>query len=199
MRSATDKSLTAYLVDDAPGELISAYANNYADGTRLVAVARATVPEFGDFERGRLLVRYAVQPIPRGLRPAVRRDRAIRRALFPPGGYAHAVPLQAASYIQGGIPGVGLGFILLGGLVGLLDGALLRLREARFTTVVALTTAVVAIPVYLRSSEAGGFALAVIELIGLAIVAWTADGGLTRLRRRLSYPSRRSLRAASSK
>jgi hypothetical protein len=179
-----DKAFSAYLLNDAPAELRSAYANNYADGVRLIAVSRATVPEYADFEYGKIFLRYAVQPIPRKWRPAPGRPEALKRALYPGGGYAHAIPLQATSYIQGGPLAVIFAFLLLGTAVAFLDRRLSGTREASLTTVVALTTAAVAIPSYLRASEAGGIAIAALDILGLSLVAFTADGGMRRLRNR---------------
>lgn len=170
-----DKALSAYLVSDAPGELGQAYANNYADGVRLIALARATVPRYGQFEKGKLLLRYVLQPIPRAARPRVERDPAIRRALYPGGGQIHAIPLQATTYLQWGVAAVVLVFGLLGALIAWLDRTLVTTRRATFPTTVVLCAVVVALPAFLRASEAGGFAVAAIEVIGLGLVASTTE------------------------
>ena len=139
-------SLGEYLTAEAPSELTSAYANNYADGVRLITVALVTVPHFGDYERGKLLLRYAVQPIPRSLRPQVGRDPALGRALYPGRGYAHAIPLQASAYLQWGVPAVVVVFVALGVLVAWIDLQVVTLRRISLTRLVLLTSSIVAVP-----------------------------------------------------
>ncbi len=197
----SDKGFGSYLVDEGRTEVADAYANNYADGVRLLALTRATVPDHGDFEYGKLLVRYAAQPIPRKWRPKPSRSDALERALYPGEGYAHAIPLQASAYIQAGPPGIVIVFLLLGAGVALLDRRLSQLTRSSITVVVVLTTLVVAIPSYLRSSEAGGFALAAVDVLGLGLVAFTADGGVGRLLGRASryLPDGMGARSSASK
>lgn len=180
-----DKPFAEYLTENAPDELAPAYANNYADGVRLFALAQVTVPRYGGYEYGKLGLRYVAQPIPRSRRPEISRSRAIERAMFPSDGTSHAIPLQVSTYLQGGLAVVVLAFLLLGAGVAWLDRRLLGTRRGSFTRVVFLTSVAVAVPSYLRSSEAGGLALAAIDVVGLTLVAFTAEGGARRLRARL--------------
>jgi hypothetical protein len=168
-----DKPLPTYLVQDAPGEFADAYANNYADGVRLIAVAIATVPRYDDFERGKLLMRYALQPLPRAVRPEVSRGPALTRVLFPEGPFAHAVPLQATAYIQWGIAAVAIVFILLGAFIAWLDWLVVTAAHATFTSTVCLVATIVAVPSFLRAAEAGSLALVLMEVLGLTLVAWS--------------------------
>ena len=189
-QSRSDKSLVSYLVDDAPRELVSAYANNYADGTRLVAVARLTVPRFGDFERGRLLVRYALQPIPRSLRPATdagsaalrtgavsRRGQRARRA-------AAGVGLHPGRHRR-----VVLAFLLLvrwsQSWTGHCYGSTRAASQGWFSWRCRSWSPSRCTCV---SSEAGGFALALIEVLGLDRGRVDRRRGLGRLRGRLALP-----------
>jgi hypothetical protein len=163
-----------YLWKTAPGEVTDAYANNYADGVRLVALALATVPDHAGYEHGEVVLRYLLHPIPRAIRPPEpHRDAALRRAMYPGGGYAYAIPLEAIAYLQGGPIVVLLTFLALGAVVRLVDTSAWRLGEVSFTRVVVLTSLAAAIPSYIRSAEAGGLALAALDVVGLALVAVT--------------------------
>ena len=167
---ASDPGFVDYATHRAIRELPSAYANNYADGLRLVATAERIVPDQADYEYGKVALRLAAQPIPRPLRPKVSTDLPLKRAFEPPGGNQFAIPLQAVSYIQFGLVGVVLAGLMIGLLIGQLDRWLLR-RRATMPVLLALIAAAVQVPFLLRAGIPRGLAVSVFEVAGLWAVA----------------------------
>jgi hypothetical protein len=186
-----------YLTKVAPGETVDAYANNYVDTVRLMAMARSIVPDKASPEGIRPLLTVILKPIPSGLRPALHRDPQIRRTFEPAGPYVYAEPLQVTGYLAGVGVGVVLLFVLTGYLVAKLDRWLVSSRKRSAWTALAAICACVQVPVFLRSGLPGGAAFAGIEVLGTLTVTWHIAGG--RLRELISRCRHAARRAASSR
>jgi hypothetical protein len=159
--------LARYLTSVAPGEIPVAYSDNYADGVRVLALARATVPAHAGYEYGKELLRLLLQPIPHSLRPGVATAPAIKVALYPPGGSSYAQPLQAVSYLEFGLPGVVVTFIVLGAALAALDARLEAIERARASSVMLLCAIVVSILEIVRGAAAAQVATVISVLIVL--------------------------------
>jgi hypothetical protein len=160
--------LVQYLWSVAPGEIPVAFANNYADGVRLIALSRATVPRYAGYEYGKELLRLLLQPLPHGIRPTVNLAPGLKEALYPGNGDSvYAQPLQVVSYLQFGIPGVAVAFLLLGLGLAELDFRLASIRRARPSTLVLLTGIIVEVLATVRGASAPsvGFSLASLALM----------------------------------
>lgn len=168
-------SLGRYIWSVAPAEVPTAYADNYADGVRLMALSRATVPRRADYEYGKELLRLLLQPLPSGVRPAITPAPGLKAALYPPGGYVYAQPLQAVSYIQFGIPGVVVVFALLGALIAEVDVRLGRLLRVRPSSLMLLTAGIADLPVVLRGSSTPSVAFSMASLVLIFLVARTSE------------------------
>ena len=66
-------------------------------------------------------------------------------------------------------------FVALGVLVAWIDLQVVTLRRISLTRLVLLTSSIVAVPLVLRASDAGAFAVAAMEVLGLGVVAWTSS------------------------
>ena len=165
-----------YVENRATKEAIRAYTNNYADGVRLIARARALVPKQVGYENGRGFMRLALQPIPRFLRPQVHVAKPLRPLLESSGGYTYAIPIPLAAYVERGLVGVVLGGVLLGAALVMVDRKLAKDRQ-RLSALLVLTTLAVEIPFCLRNSLPRGVAFATLEVLGMLIVAGTCLRG----------------------
>ncbi len=193
----TAVSFGRYLVAIAPDEVVDAYVNNYVDGVRLAGLARSIVPDRADPEGLRPLATVLLKPIPSGLRPELGRDRLIQETFEPRGPYVYAEPLQVTGYLAAEGYGVILAFVLLGWVVARLDRWLVApVRRAPATALTAIS-AVVQLPVLVRSGLPGGVAFAGIEVLGTLAVTWHIAGG--RPLELLSRCRRAARRAASSR
>jgi hypothetical protein len=181
----TRVGLARYLWSIAPGEVPQAYAQNYADGVRLTALSRATVPRYADYEYGKELLRLLVQPLPSGIRPEVRPSPPLKAALYPGGG-VYAQPLQVVSYLQFGVPGVVLVFLGLGAALTKLDGFIARLRRARPSTLVLLTGTMIEILAVMRGASAPSVGYAIASLALMYVVSRTTEQPLTNSQPRSS-------------
>jgi hypothetical protein len=170
-------SLIAYAEDVAPYTAVDAYANNYVDTVRLVAVARAVVPHLAPYEGARPIVELALKPIPSTIRPAITRNSAISRVFDPHGGYAYATPLQVTAYLAGGPIAVALVFVLVGFAVGRLDEWLAQPALRSPAAAAAAIALAVQVPVMLRSGVPNGIAFLGTEVLGTAVVTWLVAGG----------------------
>jgi hypothetical protein len=168
-------SLGRYLTSVAPGEIPAAYSNNYADGVRVLALARATVPRHAGYEYGKELLRLLLQPIPHSIRPSVATAPAIEAAIYPPDAGSYAQPLQAVSYLQFGLPGVVVTFLALGVALAALDARLEAIERARPSTVMLLCAVVVSILEILRGAAAAGVATIISVLIVLYLVMRSSE------------------------
>ena len=164
-----------YLVNVAPGDSVTAYATNYADQVRLLALARAVVPSDAGYEYGRIVARLALQPIPRFFRPEITRDPDLARALYPTSLYAYAVPLQADAYIQFGVGGMVIVFVLVGAVLRQIDLRLNAAQRLPLRTFLALMALAIALALVLRSGLQGGVAFGAIEIIGFWLAATVID------------------------
>lgn len=173
-RPASERvALPYYATHIAVSEAAAAYANNYADGVRLLAAARDLVPSAADYEFGSGLLRLLVQPIPGSIRPDVTDDGPIEKTFYSTEeGSSYALPLQLFGYTQFGIVGVCLVAALLGAAAALLAQLLLNPGRS-LPLLIALTAAAVQLPVVLRTGVPRGIAVAMIEIVGSFVVAWT--------------------------
>jgi hypothetical protein len=167
--------LASYMVDVAPGKAVDDYANNYASGVSLIAQARRIVPAQADYEYGKVILRLALKPLPHPIRPAVREARAIRDAFDPNGGYTNAVPLQAISYLQFGLPGVAIVFVAFGALLAWVDRRLATPRQS-LTALLPTVALAVEIPIVLRGGIPAGLVFLLIDVIGMWAAAVTVAG-----------------------
>lgn len=165
-------SLGHYATERAPSELAHAYANNYVDSVRLLALAELLVPRSADWERGRALQEMAVKPLPRAIRPDIGRQKVLAAAFNPTDEYAYAMPLVATAFLAGGILVVLLVSLACGGLVGALDR---RLASDTLSAggAVILVVAVVGFPSLMRAGVPDGVVLLLIDVIGTWIVVRT--------------------------
>jgi hypothetical protein len=173
-------TFSRYLRTAAVHELATAYANNYADGVRLIALGRATVPAYAEPEFGKEFFRLALTPIPYRWRPNVPTARAIKDAFYPSPSYAYAQPLQLVSYLQFSLPGVVVVFFLLGGIVTELDRQLAKRIVFRLSTLLALLGLAVDLNVFLRSASGQADAFAVLTLFLLWLVVRTSERPVAR-------------------
>jgi hypothetical protein len=177
--SAEKLSFVDYVQTRAAKEVIQAYVGNYADGVRLVARARAVVPQEAGYEKGRGFVRLALQPIPSFVRPNVQVAAPLRPLLESNRGYTHALPIPLVGYVEFGLFGV----VLAGGLLGLavvaVDRQLAR-DHLSLIRLLLLVAAAVQIPFCLRTGIPRGVAFATLDLLGMWIVARTCLGGSAR-------------------
>jgi hypothetical protein len=164
--------LVHYATKQAPSEFASAYANNYVDSVRLIAIADRLVPRSADWEGGRALVEMAVKPLPRPIRPTVRRQRVLQEAFNPSEDYAFAMPLIGTAFLAGGIIVVLLVCLGTGALVGWLDRRLSSdALSARSAAV--LVVAAVSFPSVMRAGVPAGVVLLLVDVIGMWVVART--------------------------
>jgi hypothetical protein len=170
-----------YLHTAAVQELTSAYANNYADGVRLIALGRVTVPAYAEPELGKEFLRLLLQPIPYPWRPNVSTAPAIRAAFYPSPSYAYAQPLQLVSYLQFSLPGVVLAFFLVGAAIAELDRQLAQRGAFRLSTLLALLGLAVDLPVFLRGASGPADALAALTLLLLWLVVRTSEQPVQRV------------------
>jgi hypothetical protein len=139
---------------------------------RLIALARAIVPKRAEYQHGRVVLQLLVQPIPRVLRPPVDSDPVIEQTFNPGGGNSYALPLQLVSYIQFGLPGVGVvGFFLGFFMVGI-EGLIRRPQQSLPMLLLGVATAI-QVPFLLRTGVPRGLALGALEVFGAYVVART--------------------------
>ena len=164
--------LAEYATRQAPTELSSAYANNYFDGVRLIAIADEMVPRRADWEGARALAETAVKPLPHAIRPEVGRQKVLRRAFNPTEDYAYAMPLIATSFLAGGMLVVLLVSIATGVLVGALER---RLASDTLTAggVAVVVVAAVSFPSLLRAGLPAGAVFLLVDVAGMWLVART--------------------------
>jgi hypothetical protein len=161
-----------YATKLAPPELAAAYANNYVDGVRLLAIADSLVPHKASYEGLRPLLELAVRPLPNAVRPELHRQRALRAAFEPSETSAYAMPLVVTAFLAGGL----LVALLAAGAVGVLVGYLDRRLASDWLaagTVAVLVVAVVSVPGVLRAGIPAGAMLMLIEVAGMWLVART--------------------------
>jgi hypothetical protein len=169
---AAEVGLLRYATHQAPSEFASAYANNYADGVRLVAIADHLVPRAADWEGGRALVEMALKPLPRSIRPALDRQDVLQQAFNPTEEYAYAMPLIATAFLAGGLLVVFSVSLITGALVGWLDRRLASdTLSARSAAV--LVVAIVSFPSVMRSGIPAGVVLLLVDVVGIWVVART--------------------------
>ncbi|MGI8802553.1 MAG: hypothetical protein ACR2KV_10320 [Solirubrobacteraceae bacterium] len=168
-------TLVHYLTAVAPGQIPVAFANNYADGVRLMALSVVTVPRHADYEYGKEALRLLIQPLPHSLRPVIEPAPGLKAALYPGGGYVYAQPVQVVSYLQFGLPGVVLAFVLLGVLVAEFDFRLAVLRRIRPSTLVLITAVIVEVLATLRGASSPSDAFAVSTLLVMYAVSRTSE------------------------
>jgi len=165
--------LAHYAIKQAPSEFASAYANNYVDSVRLLAIADRLVPRSADWEGGRALLEMAVKPLPRPIRPKVERQEVLRMAFNPSEDYEFAMPLIGTSFLAGGIVIVLLVSVATGALVGWLDRRLASdALSARSAAVVVV--AVIGFPNVMRGGLPAGVVILLVDVFGMWIVARTA-------------------------
>jgi hypothetical protein len=171
------ESLGSYVLNTAPHQVVAAYVGNYVDTQELISLARAIVPRYAHYERGVVLLTLLTKPIPRPLRPLIHRQAVINRIFYPTSSSSYAIPLQAIAYLQFGIPGVIFAFLLVGAVLARIDHALTAERLSLAAVLTLVTTATM-IPFVLRSGVPVGVTVAIVEILGVFVVA-----RLSRLRR----------------
>jgi len=176
----TSVTLPTYLVEIAPREMVDAYVNNYVDGVSLIGTVRRIVPAHANYEYGKAVLRLFAKIVPRPLRPAVTTAPAIKRELEPSSAYVYAIPLQATAYLQFGLPGVVMVFLLVGALVATIDRRLQRQEQISVQAVLVLVTLAVQIPILLRSGVPAGAVFLLLDVIGVWIAAVTVTGQTRR-------------------
>ena len=174
----THVSRLDYLVTIGPGEFAHSWANNSADGVRLIALGETVVPHLASPEYGKELLRLLVHPLPHGIRPAVSTAPAIRDAIYPSTVDSFAQPLQLVSYLQFTWMGVVVVFLLLGRGMSALERALAVGRRLRPSTLVLLVALAIHVPVLLRTASANADAVSLIEVVGIWLVARTCEAPL---------------------
>lgn len=164
--------LADYATRQAPAELASAYANNYFDGVRLIAIADELVPRRADWEGARAVAETLVKPLPHSVRPEVAREQVLRRAFNPTEDYAYAMPLIATSFLAGGMLVVLLVSIATGALVGALER---RLASGCLTAggAAVVVVAAVSLPSLLRAGLPAGAVFLLVDVAGMWLVART--------------------------
>ncbi|MDX6678668.1 MAG: hypothetical protein QOE31_2720 [Solirubrobacteraceae bacterium] len=165
-------AFTHYATHNAPSELATAYANNYVDTVRLIAIADRLVPRSADWEGPRALLELAVKPLPRPVRPTIGRQQVLRAAFEPNEDYAYAMPLFGTAFLAGGIVVLALVSIGVGAFVGVLDR---RLASQTLTvgTVAVLVAVAVGVPSLLRGGVPAGATLLLVDGVGTWVVART--------------------------
>jgi hypothetical protein len=165
-------AFTHYATHNAPSELATAYANNYVDTVRLIAIADRLVPRSADWEGPRALLELAVKPLPRPVRPTIGRQQELRAAFEPNEDYAYAMPLFGTAFLAGGIVVLALVSIGVGAFVGVLDR---RLASQTLTvgTVAVLVAVAVGVPSLLRGGVPAGATLLLVDGVGTWVVART--------------------------
>lgn len=178
-------SFVDYAADVAIPESVRVYATNYADGVRLVGLARDIVPGEAGHEFGRAFLRLAVHPVPSPLRPEVGHDPALDRLYEPQSGFSYAIPMHAMAYVQFGWAGVVAIFAALGVLLHLVDRRLEARGALRLSDFLALVTLAFYVPFMLRASVPGGVVFALLEVVGIWVVAHSSrsEFSLSSLRR----------------
>lgn len=166
----TRMTLTHYLVAKAPGQVVTAYVDNYVDTVRLMGMARQLVPSQAGYEPGYQLLNTVLHPIPSFFRPKIGENPTIKAAFQPGGGYAYAVPLIAGAYLGFGAAGLVVVSLVLGWFTGWIDR---RLTGDQCSAVAALVIvcSMVGITLVMRSGIPNGLAFAVIDVVGGAVVA----------------------------
>ncbi len=166
----------AYLFTQGPGDFMSSYAANTADGVRLIALGERTVPHYAPPEYGKEALRLLLQPVPSGIRPEVSTAPALKAAIYPSPVDSYAQPLQLVSYLQLVYPGVVVVFLILGAATGRLEQSLAAAGGPRRpSTLLLLVALAVQVPALLRSASSGAIAVALIEVVGLWAVARTTE------------------------
>src|SRR6266480_1954225 len=113
-------------------------------------------------------------------RTSVTTAPAIKRELEPSSAYVYAIPLQATAYLQFGLPGVVMVFLLVGALVATIDRRLQRQEQISVQAVLVLVTLAVQIPILLRSGVPAGAVFLLLDVIGVWIAAVTVTGQTRR-------------------
>lgn len=166
-------SFVGYARTIALRESVRVYVSNYADGLRLMSLARAVVPSRAEYEHGKELVRLLVHPIPRAVRPDVPRAKIIRDVFEPAHGNTFAMPLQASAYLDFGVAGVLLLFMLLGTGLRAFDRRIVR-RSMSAADCLLAASVITGAAFVLRSGIPNGVALAAIDVVGTVVVAKTS-------------------------
>jgi hypothetical protein len=165
-------SFIDYVRERAPKEVVRAYVGNYADGVRLIALARTVVPHRANYEKGRGFVRLAFQPIPSFVRPKVRVAEPLRPLLEVNDGYSYALPIPLVSYVEFSFIGVLLGGGVLAFALIAVDRQLAKDRRD-LSSLLVLVAIAVQIPFCLRTGMPRGVSFAALDVIGMWIVAHT--------------------------
>jgi hypothetical protein len=177
-----------FLFTKGPGDFVSSYVSNTADGVRLIALGERTVPRYAAPEYGKEALRLLLQPLPSGIRPEVSTAPAIEAAIYPSSTDSYAQPLQLVSYLQFVYPGVVVAFLILGAVTAMLDHRLAAgSAPRRPSTLLLLVALTVEVPALLRSASAGAVAVELIEVVGLWAVARSSER-LVEHRRPLPEP-----------
>ena len=165
-------TFTHYATKQAPPELADAYANNYVDSVRLIAISDRLVPRSADWEGARPLLELAVKPLPRPIRPSIARQPVLKQTFAPSEEYAYAMPLVATSFLAGGILVVVLASLGAGLLVGALDRRMTA-ASASASTIAVVVVAIVSFPSVLRGGVPAGVTYFLVDVIGMWVVART--------------------------
>ena len=174
----THVSRLDYLVTIGPGEFAHSWANNSADGVRLIALGESVVPRLAAPEYGKELLRLLLHPLPHGIRPTVSTAPAIEAAIYPSPVDSYAQPLQLVSYLQFTWLGVVIAFLVAGRAMSALERALTAERLRRPSTLVLLVALAVHVPILMRTASAGADAFSLIEVVGIWLVARTCEAPL---------------------
>jgi hypothetical protein len=164
-----------YMTGRGLDDFLHSYANNSADGVRLIALGEQVVPAHADPEYGKELLRLLLHPLPSGIRPAIPTAPAIEAAIYPSRVNSYAQPLVLVSYLQFTWVGIVAAFLILGRVMRALDRALRQSRRRRPSTLLLLVALAVHVETLLRIASANAVSIALIEIFGLWAVARTCE------------------------
>ena len=161
-------SFPTFLAESGLPRLPRTVVNQYADAVKLADSAMRVVPERASYEGARGLLRVAVHPIPRAIRPTVARQPAVTQAFMSSATSGNALPLPVEGWLQAGIVGALLLSLGFGCLLGLGD-RVVRVR-GRPAVAFAAACAGASLLIMFRGSLAQGTTLAALDIVSLYAV-----------------------------
>lgn len=161
-------SFPTFLMDSGVPLLPRTVVNQYADAVKLADSAMRVVPDEAGYEGARGLLRVAVHPIPRALRPTVTRENAVTATFMSSPTSGNALPVPIEGWLMAGIAGalvLSLGF----GAVLAMSDRLVR-RPGRPAVAFAAACGGASLLIMFRGSLAQGTTLAALDIVSLYVV-----------------------------